>query len=374
MKYTHNNQTHKVDRYPATNNRSLRSWNAADELTLITLDEMEEKPRTMAIAHDRFGWLGCYLHSWKPVHIITYKSQEKALRKNLKQNKIPLDNEKLSAPLSALPEAIDMGIMKVPKNMDLFEVYLQQMHAFLKAEGTLLCGFMTKHFTPQMLEIADRYFEQSEQTMARKKARLLVLKGPKKPEARALVNTIDTESLPAGTEELKQFYGVFSSEKIDLGSRFLMKHLNVADGEKRILDLACGNGILGFSAHHQQPEAEVHFLDDNRLAVDSARRNAEDYFDEKASFSFYFEDSLEPFPNTHFDLVISNPPFHFGHENNIEVAIRLFGEVHRCLNKKGRFLLVASKHLNFSTHLENQFSSVRSVAGNKQYEVIEAIK
>ena len=78
----------------------------------------------------------------------------------------------------------------------------------------------------------------------------------------------------------------------------------------------------------------------------------------------YTNDSMELFKDDYFDLVISNPPFHFEHETNIEVAIRLFHDVKRCLKSEGRFELVASQHLNFKTHLIKIFKK-RLVYGQR---------
>ncbi|WP_417238930.1 methyltransferase, partial [Bizionia sp.] len=75
-----------------------------------------------------------------------------------------------------------------------------------------------------------------------------------------------------------------------------------------------------------------------------------------------------------FDLVVSNPPFHFEHENNIEVALKLFTGVENCLKNGERFLLVANSHLNYSTHLTKLFTSVSVLKQNKKFQIIECIK
>ena len=72
-----------------------------------------------------------------------------------------------------------------------------------------------------------------------------------------------------------------------------------------------------------------------------------------------------------FDLVVSNPPSHFEYETNIEIAITLFKEVARCLKPDGRFVIVASKHLNFKTHLERIFERCKISAENNKFIIYE---
>ena len=51
---------------------------------------------------------------------------------------------------------------------------------------------------------------------------------------------------------------VFAANKLDIGARFILD--NMPKGEYRnIVDLGCGNGILGLRAGQLQPNATIHF-------------------------------------------------------------------------------------------------------------------
>ena len=52
----------------------------------------------------------------------------------------------------------------------------------------------------------------------------------------------------------------------------------------------------------------------------------------------------------------------------------LFKEVQNCLKLGGRFVLVANKHLNYATHLEQIFTEVATVNTNKKFVVYECFK
>jgi len=225
----------------------------------------------------------------------------------------------------------------------------------------VVCCFMTKYFSKSSLKIAEYYFEDVEQSMAWKKSRLLILRKPKKDILyKELINTISYQNT-----KLFQFYGVFSSGGIDIGTQFLLEHLSVKEDEKNILDLASGNGIIAHSILESYPDKSLTLVDDFNLAIASSELNIT-----KPDTSFYCSNTLEDFSDQTFDLVVSNPPFHFEFENNIEVSISLFESVKRVLKKEGRFLLVANKHLNYKTHLDLFFVDVSIVASNDRFEVV----
>ena len=134
-------------------------------------------------------------------------------------------------------------------------------------------------------------------------------------------------------------------------------------------DLASGNGLLAIFLRQEYPDAEIHLLDDFRLAIESSRLNLSGDHN-----VFHWDDNLDIFEPDFFDLVISNPPFHFGYETNIEVALTLFRGVKKCLRPGGRFQLVASRHLNYKTHLKKLFTETINVAENEKFVVYDCSK
>lgn len=358
-----------ITRYPSTQNRSLKAWNASDELIVSHLQKNKLSPKKTVIYNDRFGYLGCYLASFNPTKIIHYKSEEKAFKLNADQNKISLDTIEIQHPLQDLPTDIELGIIKVPKSIELFDFYLSSLVKNLKKDATVLCGFMTKYFNKSMLEVANTYFEEVEQSLALKKSRILILKSPKNvPNTDPLISLKFNHTI-TGELEIKQYPGVFSSKNIDYATQFFLDHLGVLDTDERILDLASGNGIIARTAITIQPNAEFHLVDDSYLAIESSKLNMPDGITQ-----FFWNDGLDLLEKEYFDLVLSNPPFHFGFETNVEVSIHLFKQVHQCLKIGGRFRAVTSKHLNFKTHLEPLFSSTKIIAETTKFVVYESVK
>lgn len=362
MKYTYNDRDFDIKRYPSTTNRSLQPWNAADELILEFLESHETNPESLVLMNDRFGFLTTTLFHLKPISIIDYKSHQKSIERNYISNSLVLKSRYLAKPLDQLSE-LEVGVIKIPKSLEEFEFQVQQLHRSLTDAGVIICGFMTKYFTPQLLEIAEKYFEDVEQSKAKKKARLLILKKKKDIEPQSLEINIEFKD-----KVYNQYPGVFSSDHIDYATQFFLEYLTVNDSDLKVLDLASGNGVIANHILQQNPDSEVHLLDDSFLAIESSKLNVAE------NAKFRWDDSLDSFEDNSLDLVVSNPPFHFEYETNIEVALGLFEQVKRCLKESGRFTLVANQHLNYKSHLDKIFTSCSVTAENDKFVIYECLK
>lgn len=355
---TFNGKEFLLRRYPETSQSSLRPFSNAE---LLVLREVKEKISTedIHLFNDRFGIWNCALHQANLTTIWNYASQKKAVMQNLERNRLPYTPNTFKTPLDRL-KSVGLALIKVPKSTALFELFLRQIHLASDQHTEVVCGLMTKYFNPSLLIIASMYFEEVSQSLAWKKARLLILKNPKKKMLRnELINTISWKN-----HIFKQYFGVFSSGKIDLGTQFLLKNLNIKADEAQILDLGSGNGIIAWEASRLNPKAQLTLIDDSILAIASSTQNVK-------NAHFLCDDILTQLPLRHFDLVLSNPPFHFEHEHNIEVSLNLFKQVRSCLKPNGRFILVANKHLNYTTHLQRMFTKVSQLKCNRRFEVLE---
>ena len=355
-----NSKEYQLERYPVTTDKALRAWSNAE---LLMLDFIKDKKTAnIHLYNDRFGVFNTLLSDVSLTTVWTYASQQKAIAKNLKLNNLSLDVN-YKEPLDDLGK-LELALLKVPKSLELFELFLKQMHKASDNETVIVSGFMTKYFSASFLKIAELYFEEVEQSKAWKKARLLILKNPKKlTEEKELINKVDWNE-----EILQQYYGVFSGGKVDVGTRFLLDNLRVQPNELKVLDVACGNGVIAFEIASQNIKSEITLVDDFNLASASSQLNLKN-----KEAKFICADNLSDLEKGSFDLIASNPPFHFEHENNIEVTLSLFKDIKSCLKPDGRFVLVANKHLNYKTHLEKLFKVVEIMADNKRFVVYECM-
>lgn len=361
MKFQYRGKKFIITRFPKTQDHSLQAWSAADEFIIKYLDEKNIKPASAVIYNDRFGFLTCLLNHHAPYSVITWKSQEKACLRNALNNKIDIDKTRFLSPLRPIPSPVALGLVKIPKSLDLFRLYLYHLSKHLQDDGIVICGFMTRHFSPQMVDIAGEFFESVEQSLAWKKSRLLILQKKKDVGDINIINSIEFN----GTA-FQQYFGVFSANNIDYASQFLIEHLDVKEDEKCILDMASGNGVLAQAVQQQSPDCELHLLDDSFLAIESSKLNVKG-----DNVFFHLNDNLNNFSDDKFDLIVCNPPFHFEHENTIDIALSLFKGAKRCLKSGGRLLIVANQHLNYKTHLQKIFSSTGIKAENDKFVIYE---
>ncbi len=103
---------------------------------------------------------------------------------------------------------------------------------------------------------------------------------------------------------------MFCAEHLDIGTRFFLQHLPDGSGARRIVDLGCGNGVVGTSAALTHPDAEILFTDESHQAVASARATyAANAGDRPGGAVFQVGDGLAEAEPDSVDLVLNNPPF-----------------------------------------------------------------
>jgi len=359
----------KVRRYPATSNKSLQAWNAGDEYLLEHLQGMDISNKNIAIYNDRFGYLSCHLAGFEPQCVVHRKSQETSVLMNAKLNNLSIDNTQFSTPFNSETSSVDIGLMQIPKSLDLFRYFLHKLSESLSDDGIALCAFMTKYFTPGLLEIAGDYFEDVEQSLAQKKSRILILKKKKPLPDASFIERFDYSFDDNHTETLSQYPGVFSSGQVDYATQFLLETFTPTPDELQIADVGSGNGVISRAMQIHNPEATLHLIDDSILAIESSKLNMR-----AENAHFHWTDTLEDLEDQSIDLALSNPPFHFGHETNIEISVNLFREVAGLLKANGRFVCVANKHLGYLPHLKKFFRSAGVLAQNKKFVIYECKK
>jgi len=356
------NNNYRIERHDLSKDKSLRAWSAADEYLLEAFAAVKKTAKNLALYNDRFGYLACHLNDLSPTVVVTHRSQEKAISTNFQNN--GLKQPHLATPLSHLESRADFVLMKVPKSLGLFQLFLEQIAENSTKDVTVICAFMTRHFSPKLIQIAEQYFDDVTQSKAQKKARLLVL-SIKKARSKGEILT----SLKYKEQSYQQYLGVFSADHIDYATQFFLEHVELNKGDQRILDLASGNGIIGNEIHKELPQAEVRLLDDACLAVSSAKLNVRG-----DRIHHHYNNNMSDFESDYFDLIVSNPPFHFEYEVNINIPINLFKECWRCLKKGGVLQMVTSQHLNYKTHLEPLFADVHILAEDKKFVVYKCMK
>ena len=166
-----------------------------------------------------------------------------------------------------------------------------------------------------------------------------------------------------------QDVAVFASNKLDEGTRHLLSALEVYPTDKA-LDIGCGAGFLGLHIARLANGGSVTMVDVSLAAIAVAQRAAEQ--SSLTNVHILPSDGTEAVRNQHFDLVVTNPPFHQGGIQTREIAQRFIRQAAQVLQPQGRFYLVANRFLKYEPELRAHFKRVEEVDGDTRYKVMRA--
>ncbi len=160
--------------------------------------------------------------------------------------------------------------------------------------------------------------------------------------------------------------GVFSWDRVDPGSALLAAHLPPLAGDGA--DLGSGLGYLARAVLTAPKVRSLALIDNDRRAVEAARRNV---IDPRATFAW--ADATGPdVPLEGLDFVVMNPPFHSGGSEDRGLGQRFIQRAHQILRPKGTLWLVANRHLPYEPILAQLFASAERRADSGGYKVFEA--
>lgn len=365
---------------PGNHARGLRGWDAADDLLLehgLECLQDSENLRVL-ILDDQFGALTLGFREFSPITLADSAALTSALRLNYAlistRNHIP--SVSFNEPLSWLepPEnRFDLVILRIPRQSDYLAWLLRWVNQALDPAGLIIAGGMIKHLPDRSSEVFDELVNTQTVTRARKKARVIIAK-PGENTLQCGNDQWQGYQLPETSLRVDALPAVFSRRKLDIGTRELLPFVRQqAAGlapASRVLDLACGNGVLGLAVLAQRQDLEVTFSDVSSQAVLSARYNAERAFPGLQA-RFVHCDGL-PAADSGFDLILLNPPFHEGGVVGDHIALTQFEQSAAMLAPDGRLLLVGNRHLGYHRTLKQSFSRVRQLASTPKFVVFEA--
>ena len=364
-------------RYPVRKKELLRAWDAADEYLLNYFHEehgdlARQQKLNILIVNDGFGALTTALTN----HNITVWTDswlaQKGVQQNLGFNKLSTDNIQIKNSIETPVGNYDFIFIKIPKSLSLLEDQLIRIKPFLTIQTKLIAAGMAKSIHTSTLKLFEKYIGLTKTSLARKKARLIfctvdenipVVKTPY-PKSYILENTKYT---------IFNHANVFSRESLDIGTRFFLQHLPQSEKYKTIIDLGCGNGVVGLIAAEKNPDAIITFLDESFMAVESAKENFKAAFKEDRKSVFQVNDSLSGIEKNSADLILNNPPFH---QNNVvgdEVAWQMFRQSKDVLKQSGELWVIGNRHLGYHIKLKKLFGNCEMIANNKKFVILKSV-
>ena len=383
----------ELARFPVRKNDRLRAWDAADEYLLqhgADSRPHSDQPAEPAVLVVNGGpgalAVGLVAGGATDVRVMSDSYLDHVgTEENLRRNGFDPAAVTLMGPFGLdAPEAppVDLVLMKIPKSSALLEDQLCRISPHLSPGAVVVAAAMSKHIHTSTLQLFERILGPTTTSLARKKARLVECSpaADRQPATSPWPARIPTGG---GGLVLVNHANVFSREKLDIGTRFLLDHLPAVEGPAHVVDLGCGNGVVGLAIAATAPEAHVTFVDESFMAVASAAATyAENLGEDRAATSARFAvgDTLfhlqsgDPIERGSIDLVVNNPPFHDDHAVGDAIAWQMFTEAHGALTIGGELRVVGNRHLAYHAKLKRVFGNCRVVASNSKFVVYSALR
>ncbi|MFM5817346.1 methyltransferase [Aeromonas sanarellii] len=361
-------------RYPRQNQDPLQAWDAADEYLINELAESQQAPDgPVIIMNDGFGALAAFLHAHAPVCVTDSHVSERATQANLAENGLDPDAIRLQDALAPLPDAPALVVIKVSKYQALLEQQLLALRQVVTPATRILAAGKAKDIHTSTLKLFEKYLGETRTSLAWKKARLIHCTPA--AERPPLPNPFPTVWPLEGSGMLIHNHAnVFSRTSLDIGARFMLDNLPIHSA-RRVIDLGCGNGVLGLSLLARDSEAEVTFIDESYMAVASARLNVEHNLpDALPRAHFLVNNCLDGVPAGSADRILCNPPFHQLQAITDHIAWQMFTDAHRVLPQGGELWIVGNRHLDYHNKLKRLFGNAQVVASNSKFVILKAIK
>ncbi|WP_217213490.1 methyltransferase [Streptomyces sp. AC550_RSS872] len=367
-----------LTRFPEDPRDRLRAWDASDEYLLRHLAEREVPlSGTVVVVGDRWGALVTALAAHGPVQITDSWLAQEATRANLARRGVEPGTVQLGTTQDPPPERVDVLLVRVPKSLALLEDQLLRLAPAVH-EGTVVVGTgMVKEIHTSTLQLFERILGPTRTSLAERKARLIFCT-PEPSVARPANPWPYTYALPEGIGAVSgrtvvNHAGVFCADRLDIGTRFFLGHLPGGKGPQRVVDLGCGNGVVGTAMALANPDAEVLFVDESFQAVASAEATY------KANgvpghAEFRVGDGMAGVPAGSVDLVLNNPPFHSHQATTDATAWRMFTGARRALRPGGELWVIGNRHLGYHVKLRRLFGNSQLIAGDPKFVVLRAVK
>lgn len=171
--------------------------------------------------------------------------------------------------------------------------------------------------------------------------------------------------------EVQSRPGVFAWDRLDEGTRVLAETIEVRATD-RVLDLGCGDGVVGIVAARLAPAGHVTMVDADIVAVESARRTAA--ANAATNVDVILGDGASELSDGSFDVVAVNPPFHLDRQTDTRTAERFVADAYRVLRGGGRLYLVANRFLPYDRAIAATFGSCTTAYEDRSYRVLLAWK
>lgn len=382
----------RLSRFPlAQVNRSLQAWDAADEYLLNYLNEagIVKPDSTILIFNDAFGALSTHFcfplnsenNSKNTVYCIndSYISKQ-GIVYNIVQNHLDGSHLQQLNCLDKLPNNANIILFKIPKSKSLLVEQLINIKNSSNEKTLFIAADRAKDIHSSTLTLFEKYLGTTTTSLAVKKARLVFCQLDNCSQKMPLTSPFPTvwtmaNSVSGGDFVISNHANVYAREKLDIGGRYFIENLPKIAENSVVVDLGCGNGVIGLTVLASEPSAQVHFFDESQMAITSAEENIKANLPQRMNqCHFHLNDCLTNVQSNSVDLILCNPPFHQHNATTDHIAWQMFKDSHRVLKKGGELRIIGNRQLAYHIKLQRIFGNEKLIASNDKFVTQSAIK
>ena len=179
-----------------------------------------------------------------------------------------------------------------------------------------------------------------------------------------------TVATPNGDLTICALPGVFSQNRLDIGTAVLLPYLSQVTSGK-IADFGCGAGVISAYLAKLNPQNRIFAMDVDAFALESTRMTFAQNNLTPEQLEIKAVTGIEDAP-LFLHAIVSNPPFHQGIKTDYNASENLCKTSRRHLKSGGELWIVANRFLNYPILIEQNFGQCITKADQQGFKVLFA--
>lgn len=262
------------------------------------------------------------------------------------------------------PGPFTAALIRLPKSKDELTFLLDAAASVLADSGPLFVFGANDEGIRSAAPVLAGYADNIETLTARSHCR--VIAGLRRPAIAGLIGSLEgwrqsrDIDIGRGARPWISYPGLFARGRLDDGTRLLIEHLPPLSAGARVLDYACGTGVIAAAVLERHPDASVAALDVDTLALEATRANA-------PAARAMSGSSISDTGDAIYDAILSNPPIHDGVGEDHGVLDALIRTAPQHLAPRGVFQIVVQSRVRLEKPLAMAFGAIEIVARDGRF-------
>ena len=263
----------------------------------------------------------------------------------------------------------DVALLRLPKAKDEQEMAVHACLSVLASDGRVIVYGGNEEGIRSAAGMLERLCGGIEMLATRGHGRVLAAHRPADPsQLRAPLpawRTTTTLEIADSRRDWVSYPGIFATNRIDEGTALLIGALPPLRPGARVLDYACGSGVIGAGAAALAPGIVLELLDNDSVALEAARENV-------PGAHLHLGAALAIVGSARYDAILSNPPLHKGLVEDHAQLEQLIADAPAHLQPGGILQIVVQRRVPLDRLLSQHFATVTTPAENGRYRVWRA--